>query len=1281
MTTVTAPQLPYDTASNVTQFYFNSSKQDYVDYFYQGSAAPANLRRTISTNWATNGTPSSQTIQFEDNSTQSYTGTTFDSNGNPLTLAEYGSTGSVIRTTNWTYLSGSAYTGANILDRMTRVTVTDNATNTVRSRADIAYDESGYINYGTCRAGVPQHDDAAYSCTSTTRGNPTTVTTYSDAATPAGSILHHNYYDNLGNLAKADLDCCQSKTWAYSTATNFSYPDSATRGSTPGTQLTVSATYDVYTGLVATSTDENSQVTTYAYDLMKRSASVRLPDSNHTTLTWTYNDATPPTQSSMTASAPIQGSSVRKTTTTFDGLSRPVIQQVSDGTTTYSVVQAQYDPLGRGYRSSNPYNSSLQYWNESDFDALGRPVSSKLVQPDGTVTSGNTSTFAYATNTVTFTDPAGNARKTQVDGLGRMTSVFEPDVANGNTLTQQTSFGYNVLNLLTRVTQGVQSRAYAYDDIGRPNKATTPETGTVCFGTYSGSTCQTNGYDSFGNLKYRTDARGVVTTYTYDNLNRPTTISYSVTGTAVPATPAVTLNYDQGGSSSFALGRLTSMSDGVGSETYVYNNLGLVTQLQKVISGTTYNLYYGYNFATELNSITYPSGRNVQQNLDNIGRLSSVADTLNSVNTTRASGFVYNPAFEVTSFNYANGVTASFGYTSDRLLLQTLAYTKGSTTLFSANYWYKTDSANCPSAPAGNSGQIRCITDNVDSGRGATFTYDALYRLTSAATTGSTGFPKWHLTWGYDSYGNRLNQTVQSDTSPSLQPPPPSNSLSFASPSGGALTNRPDNMCFDASGNLMTETSVSPCPPSAPTYTYDAENRLVNYMGSSATYTYDGNGLRVKKAASGTTTVYIFSGRKVITEYDNGAAPTAPSREYIYSGGALLAKIESGTSTYFHSDHLSNRVLTDSSGNSLGQRGHYPFGENWYESGTTTKLKFTTYERDTETIPANNDYAMARTYINRFGRFTSADPVAGSLRNPQSLNRYTYGRNVPVSIIDPSGMRASGCLILKNQGTNDSSQPAGGYSDEESISDHAEPQAGCGSSTPGGFPLGGGNIFDILGEVAIDFATDQEIGVSFGALSIDDPFPLAPLAQCPFCGPLPDPPPPPVSILCKKALKKAGADPSALTRATQLWGSLEAAADYQNIDVTLLASVAIRETGINNVSQYGGGGGQGTFQLDAGTWGQVAWAYNPQYAAVAAAGLLSLNIQHYEAAGFGPQAALAGGIRAYNAGFGRNPGIKQFISYQLTSVDQSGLSAFADRGTTGNNYVTNVLSIMRNCFH
>jgi hypothetical protein len=40
---------------------------------------------------------------------------------------------------------------------------------------------------------------------------------------------------------------------------------------------------------------------------------------------------------------------------------------------------------------------------------------------------------------------------------------------------------------------------------------------------------------------------------------------------------------------------------------------------------------------------------------------------------------------------------------------------------------------------------------------------------------------------------------------------------------------------------------------------------------------------------------------------------------------------------------------------------------------------FTTYERDAE---SGNDYAQARSYVNRLARFSSLDPLAGDTRNP-----------------------------------------------------------------------------------------------------------------------------------------------------------------------------------------------------------------------------------------------------------------------------------------------------------
>lgn len=521
----------------------------------------------------------------------------------------------------------------------------------------------------------------------------------------------------------------------------------------------------------------------------------------------------------------------------------------------------------------------------------------------------------------------------------------------------------------------------------------------------------------------RTDARNVQTNYKYDGLNRLVGVSYTLpTGSSVAAMPNVcntVLNppptapdanvcffYDEGGAAQFALGRKTRMVDNTGSEKYTYDRLGQVTQLQKVISGTTYTAGYGYNSASEVTSVTYPSGRIVQQSYDAIGRLCEIAPQTTGCGTATspyATGYSYNPASQVTGFNYGNGVAGSFGFSPDRLQLTSLGYAKGPTNLFSLSYWYKQDPTNCASGATGNNSQIQCITDAVDSGRTVSYTYDALRRLSTAVTNGSANYPKWGLSWTYDRYGNRLNQTQTAGS-------PPTNSLSFANP-GGAQTNRPDGYTFDANGNL----TVEPIPGLASNnYTYDAENRLASFQGGgSNTYSYDGNGLRVRKCAPNCTgptssTVYIFSGTRVIAEYDNGAAPASPSREYIYSGAQLLATVTgsgpSATTTYHHADHLSVRLTADSNGSKIGEQGHFPYGESWYSANTTTKWLFTSYERDAE---SGLDYGLARYYSTRLGRFCSADPAgltATRLDDPQTLNLYAYVRNDPVDLTDPSGL-------------------------------------------------------------------------------------------------------------------------------------------------------------------------------------------------------------------------------------------------------------------------------------
>ncbi len=194
-------------------------------------------------------------------------------------------------------------------------------------------------------------------------------------------------------------------------------------------------------------------------------------------------------------------------------------------------------------------------------------------------------------------------------------------------------------------------------------------------------------------------------------------------------------------------------------------------------------------------------------------------------------------------------------------------------------------------------------------------------------------------------------------------------------------------------GNLTNDGSNS--------LVYDAENHIASSTraGAVSTYSYDCKGLRVVKASGGVTTVYIYTGAKLIAEYENGAAPNAPTREYIYAGSNMLAKVEAGATTYYHRDHLSNRIITDTNGAVTAQSGHLPYGQSWYDYNPT-KWKFTTYERDSE---SSNDYAVARYYTSSLDRFTSPDPVGGLLQNPHTLNRYAYVSDDPVNFTDPSG--------------------------------------------------------------------------------------------------------------------------------------------------------------------------------------------------------------------------------------------------------------------------------------
>jgi RHS repeat-associated protein len=1016
-TTVTAPQLSYDSAANQTIMQFQGIYETQRDV-YQGagptiSALPiaestlqtSNLKQEIQTcyNGSASPCPSTAitlpilsrlaTTQL-DSGPQSAVGNTFNTYGLPTEIDEYGygsqngQTGSIFRKTVISYAS----LGNNINASQQTVQVYDGSNN-LASQTTYNYDETAT----TAASGTPQHV-----AVSGARGNTTTIQFSVTGSTTLNK--KYSYYDT-GNVNVATDFAGANTTYTYGDCGNsFATQQTTTAGSL---SLTNAMTWDCNGGVLLTTTDTNNQQTSYLYDSFWRPTQITRPDSVQ--LTYQYPTSASPTY---VVTTPIQGTSKSISTTTIDGLGRPTEVAISDASgTTYSLQDTVYDSQGGVYEVSNPYApNGTKYWTISRYDSLGRLV--KQVQPD----NSNQISSSYSGFTVTITDEAGKQVKYDYDAPGRILNAYEPDPTNGNALTVETSYTYTPLDKISTVTEGLQSRSYNYDLMGRTTSVTTPESGLVTFQ-----------FNLAGLTSQRSDARGVQTNYVYDGLSRLIGQNYIIpNGSLVSAMPLVCdpsgnptpsqnvcFFYDQGGASANALGRLTKAVDPSGSESYTFDKLGRTTQVSKIVGTAAYNTSYQYDLANQVTSITYPSGtRVVQKNYDSLGRLCSIGASGSSCTggTLYSSGLTYSPSGQLTGLTYGNGVVGTFGYYPDRLQLQSVNYTMSSTALAGLQYWYHNDGTNCPTGASGNNGQIQCINDSVDSGRNIAYTYDALSRLIRASTQGSTSFPQWGLSWSYDRYGNRISESVSSGC---VGVTCPQNSLSFSS-SGGALTNRQDSMCFDASGNLLAETPA-PCP--SPTYTYDGENRMTGYQ--TALYTVDKSGMRVKKQIGGSSTVYIFAGSNVLAEYDNGAAPSSPSREYIYSGSGLLAKIEGGVTNYYHNDHLSARVLTDSAGNVLGQRGHFPFGETWYENGTTTtKWKFTSYERDSE---STNDYARMRSFVNRFGRFSSPDPINGGLNDPQSLNRYAYVRNDPCNRVDPLGLKNTCTLNLNltnNSGAN-----------------------------------------------------------------------------------------------------------------------------------------------------------------------------------------------------------------------------------------------------------------------
>jgi len=267
---------------------------------------------------------------------------------------------------------------------------------------------------------------------------------------------------------------------------------------------------------------------------------------------------------------------------------------------------------------------------------------------------------------------------------------------------------------------------------------------------------------------------------------------------------------------------------------------------------------------------------------------------------------------------------------------------------------------------------------------GKLYGYDAFGRLsTTNINSGSIVF-----SYQYDRYGNRWSQIATGTSSASV--PQPELQLQSAN-------NQLQGNSYDAVGNVLNDGFHS--------YNYDAEGNIVSVDGT-AQYVYDAFNQLVKvTSANGTVQrfAYNLGGQRVSTWDVSGNLVTA---KYYVNGNPIA--YYSNTDGYLHFEHQdwlgTERVRTCSSGSIEGSYASLPFGDAFTVNGKDTDpYHFAGLDHDADSY---TEHAEFRQYSSAQGRWLSPDPSGGSydMGNPQSLNRYVYVLNNPLSMTDPQGL-------------------------------------------------------------------------------------------------------------------------------------------------------------------------------------------------------------------------------------------------------------------------------------
>lgn len=539
----------------------------------------------------------------------------------------------------------------------------------------------------------------------------------------------------------------------------------------------------------------------------------------------------------------------------YDGLGRLVQTQTAaedwmhqgNGVTSgHDIVQYRtYDALGGVAKESLPYEvdsydavgtplpspyrtPGSEAGTTHTYDALGRPVRS--THPDNTWTEHH---YGLWGSNLWYDDVIDENRHLKgyvYDSLGRMVTVLDTvgtcglwgySCGPGETawsISGTTNYDYDVRDNLTEVTDPLGNvTTMAYNLLGRKTGMHDPDMGNWSYG-----------HDAVGNLTAQIDAKGQTITFQYDALNRLTKKDY-------PSGSDVYYKYDNykaDAPTKNSWGRLRVMYSGTESgngHLYEYDNRGRPVKEQVKVDGVTYSTSYAYDAADRVVTTIYPNGEAVAVEYNPQG----LPETLTGADTY-VTGASYTARGQTDLLQLGEAgldLQVKYDYYTDDRRLQRLRAGTASVPGRDLDMRYTYDDV-------GNVTQI----DDVRNGQTQyqIFGYDALDRLTSAATSGAGTWGSYSESYTYNAIGNMTSKDGVSYTYPASGPSSVRPHAVTGTSNGGAFS-------YDTNGNMTSRRDKT----GDPTYSqvWDYENRLVSVTanGQTTTFTYDGDGALVKR--------------------------------------------------------------------------------------------------------------------------------------------------------------------------------------------------------------------------------------------------------------------------------------------------------------------------------------------------------------------------------------------------------------------------------------------------